>query len=130
MIEIPSEDDYRIFCESNASYNSSCSGVGSCDHCNKKMYPIRGKYLKEYVRIYKQNKDNLDSMPKLFWVASESAQEFKLGDFHKQKCNLGKPVSECTCELSCFMKTCFNNVNEDDTRPSLDTICGTFINYK
>lgn len=112
MFVIPYEIEYRNFLENHAKYNSGCSGVGSCDHCTKKSYPHRNKYLKNYLdvffknittfKIFIQNKETL-SMPKLEWCAAETAAWMKCGDFHTKYCNNNKTINECDCNLAIIL---------------------------
>lgn len=124
------ETEFNEFCEKNASYNSNCSGVGSCEECNSKMYPLRTKYLKAFINVFYESLCDCDESyeyPKFCWVSSENAKEFIIGDFHKEKCSSGQPISTCECLLAKFFKFCYGkDVKETDIKKSLDIIYQVF----
>src|SRR5687768_12559249 len=96
------EQDYLDFLERHSEYDSMCSGIGSCEFCNKKLFPLRSKYLKAYINLYKNNKEKC---PKLIWACTDSAKEWKLGDFHKNKCDHGDMINVCKCSLAEFIRS-------------------------
>jgi uncharacterized protein YcsI (UPF0317 family) len=128
------EEKYLDFQENHAEYNSSCSGIGSCEFCNKKLYPMRTKYLKAYINLFKSNKNNcplagltwlgmsersfLPKSPKLIWTCADTARKWILGDFHKSKCNTGKTIINCDCLLADFIRIAYDEHNENSIAPS------------
>lgn len=128
MIIVPESSNWEQFLISNDG--SACSGLGSCDHCNKKMYPKRAKYLKSWMHVYAQNKSAIKNadvvMPRLQWVAAETAEQFNLGDFHKTKCKLGNSIRDCDCDTALLFRTMYYNPKDSDIEPSLNIIYPVF----
>jgi hypothetical protein len=98
------EDRYLEYLDTHSRYMSSCSGVGSCEDCNKKMYPLRTKYLKAYINLYKHNKE---LCPRLHWASSDTALICNLNDFHTEKCQTAQSINECSCILSDFIRIAY-----------------------
>lgn len=103
--------------------------LGDCEHCNKKMYPARTVYLKSWIHTYLNNKEDVDNgnaiMPKLFWIAADTAKEFNVGEYHRSKCYSKETITECRCKLACVIRAMYN-VSETDIIPSLDQIIPVF----
>lgn len=116
LLEVPREDKWRLFI--NSFSDPSCSGLGSCDHCNKKMYPQRTIYLRSWLNIYLNNKrsinDGLSVIPTLYWVAAETAKEYKLGEYHKSQCKLNESITNCKCDIAYLIRAMYYDV-EDET---------------
>lgn len=126
---------YSDYVAEHGSWNSGCSGVGSCDYCNKRLYPKRTVYLKLYVRLYKQvrNTPNKDLCPPLNWFYVETASKCKAGEFHREKCSLvnneDEPydVADCPCALADFMRTAYGADDTTKLRSFKDQIYPIFV---
>jgi len=132
MYIIPYEVEYRDFLENHASYNSICSGIPSCDHCMKKSYYHRSKYLNNYLSIFFKNleeikNNNYNLMPKLEWCAAKTTEIKKCGELHNKHCNNNKSIKTCDCNLATFLKCAYGiNVSDEDEKPSLKIIYDYF----
>lgn len=111
------KQEYLNFAEEHSEYNSFCSGIGSCDHCNKKLYSRRSKYLKAYVNLYKLSSGKECNSPKLIWICADTAKEWNLADFHQNKCTSGKMIDQCDCLLADFIRVAYDSddYNENST---------------
>ena len=129
MLIVPGYDKWEQFLIS--CDDSACSGLGSCDHCNKKMYPHRGKYLKSYMYTYTQNKTEIKNgtivMPKLHWIAADTAKEFNLEEFHRNKCQSQNTIKSCDCDTALLFRTMYYDVN--DVELSLDMIYAVYLKF-
>lgn len=123
-IIVPKEEEWRQFLIQLD--DGACSGLGSCDHCNRKMYPKRSQYLKSWIVTYIKHKKEAE-MPKLFWIASDNAKMFNLGEFHREKCSSNDNVQTCTCEVAQFFRSLYNHPTDDQNKPSLDQIVSVFL---
>lgn len=109
----------------------------ACDHCNKKMYPTRQKYLQSWLKIYIANEqriiDGLRSQCKidaLIWMSTHNAPSLKIGVFHKLYCNTGTLTSECKCNIAWLLRSLYNNINEDDVVYNIEMIYNAYKNLK
>lgn len=122
---IPLEETWLEFL--NNSHDSACSGLGSCESCKRKMYPLRQKYLKSWMRTFIEHEPEIRAgrvtIHKLMWVASDTAKEFKLGEFHKTKCETLHSVTNCACSTALLLRTMYGpQITDDDVRVSVDII--------
>lgn len=112
-------------------YERGCSGVGDCKYCTRDMYFVRSPYLQSYLKTYLQNKTAVDqgllTMPKLFWYPAHTAQEFNLGEYHKEKCDLGRTVADCECSVAKLFRVMYPDVTEYSVEKSLDQIVPAFL---
>lgn len=109
------EEAYLSYLDIHSRYESFCSGVGSCEDCDKEMYPLRRKYIKAYIMLYKSNKELCS---KINWCETDVGTNCNLHDFHKQHCNNDMYIATCSCELANFIRTACHEYSETATLKS------------
>lgn len=126
ILEIPAQKFWNTYLQRE----SEC--FGDCDHCNKMMYPHRTGYLKSWLNIYIKNQEQIKHgkvIPKLKWLATESAKEFKLGDYHWRRCDSKESVKKCPCDIACLLRAMYY-ASDDLVVKSLDQILPVYLKMK
>lgn len=133
------DEIYTEYIDRHNSWESACSGVGSCDYCNKRLYPKRTEYLKKYIGLYKlaRHIERKDLCPRLYWYHAETASKCYAGEFHREKCKLVRSVergddspydvAHCPCALADFMRAAYDADDMTKLRSFADQIYPIFV---